>query len=142
VLIIGEDFLTCQQESENICMLHERLRKEREKNGLIQQAVADIVGVSKRTVIDWEKGVSSPTAVQLSALFEKGFDVYYITTGERLHLKDYPIGGMSTPLFARQELLSEREHALLDDFRSLSDKEKDAAETMLHAAAQQKVKKA
>ena len=123
-------------------MLHERLREERERNRLIQQAVADIAGVSKRTVIDWEKGVSSPTAVQLSALSENGFDACYIITGH-YHPAPvvYPVGGVNSNRLARQELLSEREFALLDDFRSLADKEKDAAETMLHAVAKHQVKK-
>lgn len=123
-------------------MFHKRLKGEREAKSLYQQDVAEITGVSKRTVIDWEKGVSSPTGVQLSALYEKGFDVNYIVTGIRTADRPYEMGGLSSNYVARQVLLSERELALLDDFRSLGDKEKDAAETMLHAAAQQKVKKA
>ena len=72
-----------------------------------------------------------------------GVDVGYVLTGNLpLVNMPYATGGMSTPRFARQELLSEREHALLDDFRALGDKEKDAAETMLHAVAKSKVKKA
>jgi len=123
-------------------MLHERLREEREKNKLTQQAAADIAGVSKRTVIDWEKGVSSPTAVQLSALSEQGFDVGYIVTGNLpLAPLIYQTGGLNSDHTARQALLSEREYALLDDFRALGDKEKDAAETMLNAVAKHQVKK-
>lgn len=123
-------------------MLHERLREEREDNKLYQQDVADIAGVSKRTVIDWEKGVSSPTGVQLSALSEKGFDINYIITGVRISGIEYPAGGQSVQRQLQQSMLSRREEALLDDFRSLSDTEKDAAETMLHAVAKHKVKKA
>lgn len=72
----------------------------------------------------------------LSLNREFGTDINWFLNG------DYPVGGNSTQLVARQELLTEREYALLDDFRALGDKEKDAAETMLHAAAQPQLKKA
>jgi transcriptional regulator with XRE-family HTH domain len=60
----------------------DRLREERNKRGLSQQALGDLVGSAKRTVIDWEKGATSPSAVQLSALAGAGFDVLYVVTGE------------------------------------------------------------
>lgn len=53
----------------------------------------------------------------------------------------YPTGGLNSNHAVRQVVLSEREYALLDDFRALSDKEKDAAETMLNAVAKHQVKK-
>jgi transcriptional regulator with XRE-family HTH domain len=64
-------------------MIGERLRQERERLGLTQPAFADAAGAAKRTLIDWEKGVSSPTAVQLGALAAVGADVLYIVTGQR-----------------------------------------------------------
>ncbi len=64
-------------------MIGERLREERERLELTQPAFAEAAGAKKRTLIDWEKGVSSPTAVQLSALSEIGADVLYILTGQR-----------------------------------------------------------
>jgi transcriptional regulator with XRE-family HTH domain len=60
----------------------ERLREERQRRGLSQPALGEIAGAAKRTVIDWEKGASSPSAVQLSALAAAGFDVLYVITGE------------------------------------------------------------
>lgn len=65
-------------------MIGERIKKERTKLGLNQPDFAQIAGVSRRTVIDWEKNVSSPTAVQLSALSEIGIDVGYVVTGKSL----------------------------------------------------------
>lgn len=53
----------------------------------------------------------------------------------------YPTGGLDSNHAVRQVVLTEREYALLDDFRALGDKEKDAAETMLNAVAKHKVKK-
>lgn len=64
-------------------MIGDRLKEERERLGLTQPAFAAIAGVSKRTVIDWQNGVSSPTAVQLSALMAAGLDGAYLLTGIR-----------------------------------------------------------
>lgn len=62
-------------------MIGERLKEERDRLDMTQPAFADACGAKKRTLIDWEKGVSSPTAVQLSALSEIGVDVLYVLTG-------------------------------------------------------------
>lgn len=55
-----------------------RLKSERERLGLSQPSFGKAAGVVKQTVIQWEKGVSSPTTVQLSALAEVGVDVFYV----------------------------------------------------------------
>ncbi|MEX8193598.1 helix-turn-helix domain-containing protein [Comamonas guangdongensis] len=72
-----------QYEGEDIFVINERLKIERERLGLTQPVFAEIAGASKRTLIDWEKGVSSPTAVQLSALASAGVDVLFVVTGQR-----------------------------------------------------------
>lgn len=64
-------------------MIGERLKEERKRLGLTQPGLAEVAGAAKRTVIDWEKGVSSPTAAQLEALARVGMDVLYVVTGER-----------------------------------------------------------
>ena len=64
-------------------MIGDRLKEERERLGLTQPAFAEIAGVSKRTVIDWQNGVSSPTATQLAALMAAGLDGAYLLTGLR-----------------------------------------------------------
>lgn len=62
-------------------MLGSRLKEQREAKGLTQPQLAAIVGAAKRTVIDWEKGATSPTGNQLAALASAEFDVQYIVTG-------------------------------------------------------------
>lgn len=62
--------------------VHERFKAERERLGLTQPKVAALTDVGKTTVINWEKGTSSPTAVQLSALADVGLDVLYVVTGK------------------------------------------------------------
>lgn len=64
-------------------MIGERLKNERQRLGLTQPALAEAAGAAKRTVIDWEKGVSSPTAAQLEALARMDLDVLYVVTGQR-----------------------------------------------------------
>lgn len=64
-------------------MLGDRLREERARLRLNQAQMGAIAGAAKRTVIDWEKGATSPGAAQLSALSDAGFDVLYVLTGAR-----------------------------------------------------------
>lgn len=63
--------------------VHDRIKSERERLGLTQPGVASLTQVGKTTVINWEKGASSPTALQLEALSQAGFDVLYVVTGLR-----------------------------------------------------------
>lgn len=62
-------------------MIYQRLREERERLGLTQPAFAEAAGAAKRTLIEWEKGSTSPNAVQMSALSAIGVDVLYVLTG-------------------------------------------------------------
>ena len=61
--------------------LHERLKAERERLGFTQPDIATLTKVGKTTVINWEKGSSSPTATQLELLARFGVDVLYVVTG-------------------------------------------------------------
>ena len=64
--------------------VHERLKEERERVGLTQPQIADVLGVGKTTVINWEKGASAPSAQQLAEMVAKGIDVTYVVTGRRI----------------------------------------------------------
>lgn len=139
-MIIGEDIFTCQYESENIFMFNERLREQRELLKLYQQDVADIVGVSKRTVIDWEKGISSPTGVQLTSLFYRGFDITYIVTGLESSQVFYDKYEPNPPLVAKQDNSTNEEKLLLKNYQSASEEGKKAIETVAAALAKQSVK--
>ena len=83
-------------------MIGDRLKEERERLGYTQPVFAEIAGAKKRTLIDWEKNVSSPTAVQLSALTNIGVDVMYVLTGQRTNM---------------EYSLNRKEEALLDNYR-------------------------
>ncbi len=90
-------------------MIGERLKEERERLDMTQPAFAEAAGAKKRTLIDWEKGVSSPTAVQLASLASVGVDVLYVITGQR-----------SQPIEPAQEL-PRQEQEWLAIFRNSSD---------------------
>lgn len=101
-------------------MINLRLKEERERLGLTQPALAEVAVAGKRTVIDWEKGVSSPTAVQLAAIASAGADVLYIVTGKR---------GLAV---AEIETLPPDERVLIDSYRRCN---ADARRNLIQTAA-------
>lgn len=70
---------------EKICYAQgRRLQEERESLGYKSQESLGIkVEKSKRTITNWESGVSSPDAADLQILDGLGFDVLYIISGMR-----------------------------------------------------------
>lgn len=108
--------------------IHGRLKSERERLSLSQPRVAELVGVGKTTVINWEKGASAPDAVQLSALATAGADVLYILTGQR---------SQAVPATAG---LSRRAAALLDNYEHTDEAGKKIIEGTASLAAQSKAK--
>lgn len=85
--------------------LHERFKAERERLGFTQPEVAALTAVGKTTVINWEKGSSSPTAAQLEKLSKFGMDVLFVVTGTHA-------GGV-----APAPSLTTEESTMLDYFR-------------------------
>ncbi|HDT6079685.1 TPA: helix-turn-helix domain-containing protein [Aeromonas veronii bv. veronii] len=63
-------------------MIGSRLKEERLRLGLTQVSFAEKTGMKSRTLIDWERGISSPTAVQLRVFSDAGMDVHYVITGK------------------------------------------------------------
>ncbi len=110
-------------------MIDVRLKEERERLGLSQPLFAQAAGAAKRTLADWEKGVSSPTAVQLSALAKIGVDVLYILTGQR-----------SQPV-PESASLPPRVRALVDNYEATDEDGKRVIESTASFAAQSKGRK-
>ena len=63
--------------------ISDRLKEERGRLELTQAALADLVGITKKTQINWEHGISSPNAEALMGYQSAGVDVWYLLTGER-----------------------------------------------------------
>lgn len=61
-----------------------RLKEERERLKLSQTALADAVGTTKKTQIDYEKDNTQPKAMYMAKVAEMGVDVAYVITGMRL----------------------------------------------------------
>lgn len=74
--------------------------------GFNQADFAALAGKTKKTMIDYEKGTTSPDAKFLAAIAAAGADVQYILTGIRTQ---------------QTTTLSSREAALLDNYRNVDD---------------------
>lgn len=97
-------------------MIGFRIREERDMLKLSQTAFAELIGVDKTTVINWEKDRSSPTTAQLAALSAKGVDGLYILTGIRQGMM-----AAGKPLSIRQaNLLNSLEHATDSDWAAIN----------------------
>lgn len=104
----GNNFVTCQPSRGNFFVtIENRLKEERLRLGFNQPNFAGLAGRTKKTMIDYEKGISSPDAKFLAAIAAVGADVQYILTGIR-----------TTPA---QTDLNPREIALLDNYRHIED---------------------
>lgn len=103
-----------------------RLRGERERLGLTQDALATAVRVSKRALINYEKGERSPDAELLAAAAEVGLDVLYVLTGQR-----------SQPVPAVAELRPDQA-ALLDNYEHSDEVARQAAQRLLDPRSQRK----
>lgn len=101
-------------------MIGERLKSERERLRMTQPAFAEAAGAKKRTLIDWEKGISSPTAVQLAALIAIGVDALYILTGQR-----------SQPI--PSSVISDSDRTLLKNFHAAPAQVQSGVKTTLEA---------
>lgn len=99
--------LVNSKREEYFIMIGFRLKEERERLGLTQQEISDKISISKRTFIDWEKGKTYPTALQLAALNAIGVDITYIVNGQY-----------------SQAAIEPEEKVLLNAYRQLPDKSK------------------
>ncbi|MBK6742498.1 MAG: XRE family transcriptional regulator [Hydrogenophilales bacterium] len=68
---------------EHTVSLCDRLREERNRQGLSQPAWGEIAGVTKKTQMLYEAGDRMPDAAYLAAIAAAGADIQYIVTGIR-----------------------------------------------------------
>ncbi|MDG9762636.1 helix-turn-helix domain-containing protein [Stenotrophomonas sp. LC732] len=93
-----------------------RLKEERKRLGLTQEAMGVACGVTKRTQIFYEMDSVGASAAYLTAAYELGVDVVYLLTGTR-------------------ERLAEADAALLDAWRSASASARAAVMAALRGVA-------
>lgn len=81
----------------------ERLKSERKRLGLSQEAFAVLGGASKPSQVRYENGERSPDGVYLSSIASQGADVLYILTGVRSQRPSMGIFGPLTHEFGPLE---------------------------------------
>jgi|SRR5690554_912400 len=99
----------------------ERLKEERERMALSQEAFGAIGGVQKLAQRNYEKGNRNPDASYMAAIAAAGADVLYILTGQR---------NTATPTLAPDEA------ALLDNYRHSPKAQQDILKATSAAFAQ------
>lgn len=99
-----------------------RLREERERLGLTQQALGEAAGVTNITQSNYEAGRRSPAADYLAAAAAAGVDVLYVVTGVR------------TPV-ASPQALDEDTQAMVDIYRRLPIDDRAAVRRIANSAA-------
>lgn len=62
-------------------IIGERLKKERLRLKISQENLGKIGGVSKRSQINYEQGISLPDASYLALVSEVGVDILFVVTG-------------------------------------------------------------
>lgn len=83
-----------------------RMKEERTRAGLSQAQLAERIGATRHSVINWETEAAQPPAIAVAAMNACGMDVLYILTGQR--------SVAVTP----QALLPEGDRILLDNFHA------------------------
>lgn len=101
----------------------QRLKSERERIGLSQPQLGELVSAGKTTVINWEKGASAPDAEQLATMNGAGLDVPYILFGVR------------SQQLPPEATLPPDEQVLLDNYRNAPAGVKSGVKTTLRAFA-------
>ena len=102
----------------------ERLRSERERLGLTQQAMADAAGVRREMWSKYERGVAVPGGDVFEALAALNIDLMFVLTGDYLSVAQArAVAGLSN-VATSQHLpssdLAPDEQLLLEAYRGLS----------------------
>lgn len=106
-----------------------RLRNERERLALSQEAIGEIGGVGRRAQVRYEADERCPDGHYLAAIAAAGADVGYILTGAR--------AATQTQMQSQAQTgLNPREAALLDNFRACDEGDQDAIHRMAIRSAE------
>ncbi|NUT88783.1 helix-turn-helix transcriptional regulator [Pseudomonas corrugata] len=113
---------SCASERDIDVGVGERLREERTRLGLNQEAFAQLGGITRNTQGSYEKGERNPDSVYLTAMVKAGVDALYVLTGQRT--------------LREAEGLDESEKHLLKQFRTLSGYDQKAVHRIISAMAE------
>lgn len=96
-----------------------RLQSERKRLNLNQEQLANIVGVSKRTLASYESGAREAGSLLLNHAATVGVDVLYVVTGQHLPVVE--------------KTLSAEELEMVQHVRALGAEDKEAVRRLLRA---------
>ncbi len=132
-----------------------RLRDERKRLGLSQEALAALGGVKLNAQSNYENGKRAPDSVYLEAIALHGIDVGYLLTGvPSATVNALPAANegapfkyketathQSGPVIASERsarYLTQEQEALLDNYKATDDRGRAVARTVLEALAKTK----
>ena len=112
-----------------------RIREERNRMALSQEAFGAIPGVTKQAQIKYEKDERHPDTLYLAAIAAAGADVLYILTGQRSG------AAAAAPVAAQAPALSRRALAVAQNYEATSEEGKKIIEAAAFAAAKPAAKR-
>ena len=113
-----------------------RIREERNRMALSQEAFGAIPGVTKQAQIKYEKDERHPDTLYLAAIAAAGADVLYILTGQRSGV------AAAAPVAAEPAAqLSRRALAVAQNYEATSEEGKKIIEAAAFAAAKPAAKR-
>lgn len=113
-----------------------RIREERNRMALSQEAFGAIPGVTKQAQIKYEKDERHPDTLYLAAIAAAGADVLYILTGQRSGV------AAAAPVVAEPAAqLSRRALAVAQNYEATSEEGKKIIEAAAFAAAKPAAKR-
>lgn len=110
--------------------ISQRLRDERDRLGFTQAGLAEKLGVSRNTQVNYERGERIPDATYLASFAALGADVMWVLTGMRPLIAAEP-----APSYSR------RERTLLDNYLACDEDGQRAIERIASLEAQSKAVK-
>ena len=113
-----------------------RIREERNRMALSQEAFGAIPGVTKQAQIKYEKDERHPDTLYLAAIAAAGADVLYILTGQRSGVAAAaPVAAEPTAQLSRRAL------AVAQNYEATSEEGKKIIEAAAFAAAKPAAKR-
>lgn len=141
------DFITRMDEVQPVFIhmgdFSSRLREERKRLGLSQEALAELGGVKLNAQSNYETGKRAPDADYLTRVAAHGVDVAFLFSGQRV------LAGRGAPANDEQpqpvasgdtvtRVVTREEAALLDNYEAADERGRAAARSVLDALAQPK----
>ncbi|CAN7596220.1 helix-turn-helix domain-containing protein [Variovorax paradoxus] len=124
-----------------------RLREERKRLGLSQEALAELGGVKLNAQSNYETGKRAPDADYLARVAVHGVDVAFLFSGQRTPVaRDASANDEQSPSTASGDIVmravTREEAALLDNYEAADERGRAAARSVLDALAQPQPKRA